>query len=187
MGKERLKGKRVAILATDGFEESELCEPMEAIKSEGGIVDIVSIKSGDIKAWKDGNWSQTYKVNKELSEVSAQEYDGLVLPGGVINPDLLRKNSSAVSFVKDFFNSEKQKPVAAICHGPWMLAEANVMRDRSVTSYDSIKTDLLNAGAKWKDMEVVVDKGLVTSRSPDDLPVFCNKLIEEMCEGTHQY
>jgi len=179
-----LSSKRVAILATDGFEESELKSPKAALENAGAKVDIVSPKSGEIKAWADGNWGDRYTVDRQLSEVSPDDYNALVLPGGVINPDKLRKDKNAVSFVKGFFKSHK--PVAAICHGPWMLVEADVVKGRKVTSYDSIKTDLKNAGAEWVDQEVVVDQGLVTSRNPNDLPAFNNKLIEEVAEGKHE-
>ena len=180
---ENLNKKTVAILATDGFEESELREPKKALEKAGAEVHIVSDKSGKIKSWTDGNWGQEYKVDKTLDEVSQKDYNALMLPGGVINPDTLRKNSKAVHFVKSFF--ENHKPVGAICHGPWLLAEADVLKDRKITSYASIKTDLINAGAKWVDEEVVVDQGLVTSRSPKDLPAFNAKLVEEVYEGKH--
>ncbi|AUC85487.1 protease [Polaribacter sp. ALD11] len=180
---ENLKRKTVAILATNGFEESELREPKKALEEAGAEVHIVSLESGEIKSWNDGNWGKTYKVDKTLDEVSQKDYNALMLPGGVINPDLLRNNGKAVSFVKSFF--ENHKPVGAICHGPWLLVEADVLKDRNVTSYSSIKTDLINAGANWSDEEVVVDQGLVTSRNPDDLPAFNAKLVEEVYEGKH--
>ncbi len=176
--------KRIAILATDGFEESELKSPKEAMEKEGFDVDIVSLKSGKIKAWADGNWSKEYTVDKTLSEVSATDYNALVLPGGVINPDKLRREESAVSFVRDFF--VQKKPVAAICHGPWTLIEAEVVKGRKMTSFGSIRKDLENAGANWVDEEVVVDEALVTSRNPNDLPAFNAKLIEEIKEGKHE-
>ena len=182
---ENLKRKTVAILATNGFEESELCEPKNALEAAGAEVHIVSPESGEIKGWTNGNWStNTYKVDKTLSEVSQSNYNALMLPGGVINPDLLRKNKDAVRFVKSFF--ENHKPVGAICHAPWLLAEADVLKGRKVTSYDSIKTDIANAGAHWVDEEVVVDEGLVTSRNPNDLPAFTSKLVEEVYEGKHE-
>lgn len=176
--------KRVAILATNGFEESELASPKEAMEKEGFKVDIVSPESGTIKSWNKGNWSKEYKVDKTLSQVSADDYNALVLPGGVINPDHLRTNKEALSFVKDFF--EQKKPVAAICHGPWTLISAGVVEGRTMTSYHSIKDDLINAGANWVDKEVVVDEGFVTSRNPNDLPAFNSKLIEEVKEGKHE-
>ena len=180
----KLKNKKVAILATDGFEESELKQPKKALEDAGATTHIVSIKNGDIKSWADGNWSSTYKVDKTVEEVSAGDYNALVLPGGVINPDLLRRDENAVRFVKSFF--EQHKPVAAICHGPWMLAEAGVLEGRKVTSFHSIRTDIENAGATWVDREVVTDQGLVTSRSPEDLPAFNKKIIEEIREGKHE-
>ena len=181
---EDLNKKRVAILATNGFEEVELKEPKIALENAGADVDIVSLESGEIKAWNDGNWSSTYKVDKTLDEVSQADYNALMLPGGVINPDLLRQNNDAIRFVKSFF--ENHKPVAAICHAPWLLAEAGVLEGRKVTSYNSIKTDIINAGANWVDEEVVVDSGLVTSRNPEDLPAFNAKLVEEVYEGKHE-
>lgn len=175
--------KRIAILATDGFEESELKSPKEAMENEGFQVDIVSLKSGSIKAWDQGNWSSEYNVDKTLDSVSANDYNALVLPGGVINPDKLRIDKGALTFIKDFF--KQSKPVASICHGPWSLINADVVKGRTMTSYPSIKKDLINAGANWEDKEVVVDEGLVTSRNPDDLPAFNSKLIEEIKEGKH--
>ena len=177
--------KRIAILATDGFEESELKSPKEAMEKEGFEVEIVSLKSGKIKAWADGNWSKEYTVDKTLSEVKAEDYNALVLPGGVINPDKLRTEKTAITFVKDFF--KQKKPVAAICHGPWTLIEAEVVKGRKMTSYASIRKDLENAGANWVDEEVVVDEALVTSRNPNDLPAFNAKLIEEIKEGKHEH
>lgn len=176
--------KKVAILATNGFEESELSSPKEAMEKEGFEVHIVSPESGSIKAWNKGNWSKEYKVDKKVSEVSAKDYNGLVLPGGVINPDHLRTNQEALTFVRDFF--EQKKPVAAICHGPWTLISAGVVEGRTMTSFKSIKDDLVNAGANWVDKEVVVDEGFVTSRNPDDLPAFNAKVIEEIKEGKHE-
>lgn len=180
---ENLDRKTVAILATNGFEESELREPKKALEKAGADVEIVSLEKGEIKSWSDGNWGKTYKVDKTLDEVSQSDYNALMLPGGVINPDTLRKDEKAISFVKSFF--ENHKPVAAICHAPWLLAEADVLQGRNVTSYSSIKTDIINAGANWSDEEVVVDAGLVTSRNPNDLPAFNAKLVEEVYEGKH--
>ena len=180
---ENLDRKNVAILATNGFEESELREPKKALEKAGANVHIVSLKSGEIKSWADGNWGKSYKVDKTLDEVTQADYNALMLPGGVINPDTLRTNKDAVNFVKSFF--ENHKPVAAICHAPWLLAEADVLKGRNITSYKSIKTDMINAGANWTDEEVVVDSGLVTSRNPDDLPAFNAKLVEEVYEGKH--
>ena len=170
-------------LATNGFEESELKSPKQRIEQEGWTAHIVSLKEGKIKSWADGNWGPEYDVDKTLDQVSADEYDALVLPGGVINPDKLRVDDKAISFVKAFF--EAKKPVAAICHGPWTLINAGVVKGRDMTSYNSIKQDLINAGANWSDQEVVVNQGLVTSRDPNDLPAFNNKMIEEIKEGVH--
>ena len=175
--------KKIAILATDGFEESELKSPKEHLEQQGWTAEIVSLKSGAIKAWADGDWGSKYPVDKIASDVTSKDYDALVLPGGVINPDKLRVDESALSFVKGFF--DEKKPVAAICHGPWTLINADVIKGRKVTSYASIRKDLENAGAVWSDEEVVVDKGLVTSRSPEDLPAFNKKMVEEIKEGIH--
>lgn len=179
-----LQNKRVAILATDGFEESELASPREALKNAGATVDIVSPKSGKIKSWDKDNWGKDFPVSKTISEANAHDYNALVLPGGVINPDQLRTNEDALQFIRSFFKSHK--PVAAICHGPQLLIEADVLEGRKVTSYHSIKTDVINAGADWVDEEVVVDEGLVTSRNPNDLPAFNAKVIEEVKEGKHE-
>jgi protease I len=181
---ENLDRKKVAILATNGFEESELKEPMNALKEAGADVQIVSENLGKIKGWQDGNWSNEYEVDKTIDEASQENYDALMLPGGVINPDVLRRNEDAIRFIKSFFANKK--PVGAICHAPWLLAEADVLQGRKITSFNSIKRDLVNAGAKWEDSEVVVDEGLVTSRNPNDLPAFNKKLIEEVYEGKHQ-
>ncbi|PIB28764.1 protease [Maribacter sp. 4U21] len=176
--------KRIAILATNGFEESELKSPKEAMENAGFQVDIVSPENGEIKGWANGNWSNTYKVDKILNNVKAEDYNALVLPGGVINPDKLRRNDDALLFVRDFF--KMKKPVAAICHAPQILISADVVKGRKMTSFSSIKDDLVNAGAKWVDQEVVVDEGFVTSRNPNDLPAFNSKLIEEIKEGKHE-
>ncbi len=175
--------KKIAILATDGFEESELKSPKEAMEKEGFTVEIVGEREGTIKSWADGNWGKEYEVNKTLQNAKAADYDALVVPGGVINPDKLRRNETALKFVKQFF--EQKKPVAAICHGPQVLISAEVVKGRKMTSFSSIKPDLINAGANWVDREVVVDQGLVTSRDPNDLPAFNSKLIEEIKEGKH--
>jgi protease I len=175
--------KIIAILATDGFEESELRSPKQHIEEQGWTAEIVSLKSGKIKSWAESDWGPDYEVDKTLSEVSASDYAALVLPGGVINPDKLRTDEEVLSFVKEFFS--EGKPVAAICHGPWTLINAEVVEGREMTSYSSIKQDLINAGAIWSDEEVVVDKGLVTSRSPKDLPAFNKKMVEEIKEGIH--
>lgn len=179
----RLSGRSIAILATDGFEQSELFAPMEALENEGAQVEVVSIGKGEIKGWDHTNWGKTIEVTKSLEEASADDYDCLMLPGGVINPDLLRKEEAAVDFAKSFL--EKGKPVAAICHGPQLLIETGLLSGRRMTSYTSIKTDLINAGVSWVDKEVIVDKGLVTSRNPGDIPAFCKKMIEEFEEGRH--
>ncbi|HSI70078.1 MAG TPA: type 1 glutamine amidotransferase domain-containing protein [Gillisia sp.] len=176
--------KRIAILATNGFEESELTSPKEAMEKEGFQVDIVSTEKGKIKAWNEGNWSKEYEVDYTLNEVTPKDYNALVLPGGVINPDKLRRSEDVLVFVRKFF--EEKKPVAAICHAAWTLISADVVKGRKMTSFHSIKTDLINAGAKWVDEEVVVDQGFVTSRNPDDLPAFNSKLIEEIKEGKHE-
>ena len=175
--------KRIDILATNGFEESELKSPKEALELEGFQADIVSPKAGKIKSWSNGNWSNSYNVDHTLDQVTANKYDALVLPGGVMNPDTLRSNDDALIFVRDFF--KMKKPVAAICHGPQVLISADVVKGRTLTSYKSIKDDLVNAGAKWIDEAVVVDEGFVTSRNPGDLPQFNRKLIEEIREGKH--
>ncbi|MBT2160412.1 type 1 glutamine amidotransferase domain-containing protein [Zobellia barbeyronii] len=176
--------KRIAILATNGFEECELKSPKEAMENEGFKVDVVSLESGEIKGWADGNWSNSYKVDKTIDQVTAEDYNALMLPGGVINPDKLRREEKVLTFVRDFFKQEK--PVAAICHASWTLISAGVVKDRKMTSFNSIKDDLVNAGANWVDEEVVVDQGFVTSRNPDDLPAFNSKLIEEIKEGKHE-
>jgi protease I len=173
----------VAILATNGFEESELMEPRKVLQDTGATTHIVSLQAGTIKSWKDGNWGTSVDVDKTIDEVKESDYDALLLPGGVINPDTLRRHEKAVKFVRSFFKSHK--PVAAICHGPQLLIEADVVKGRMLTSFSSIKKDLVNAGADWQDEEVVVDNGLVTSRSPKDLPAFNMKLVEEIAEGRH--
>lgn len=180
---EKLRSKKVAILATDGFEKSELMSPKETLENAGAKTHIVSLESGEIKSWDEKNWGESVTVDKLVSDVSQSDYDALVLPGGVINPDLLRRDEKAVDFIRSFF--ENHKPVAAICHAPQLLAEAGVLEGRKITSFASIKTDMINAGANWVDQEVVVDEGLVTSRSPEDLPAFNKKIVEEIAEGKH--
>jgi protease I len=175
------KRMKIAILATDGFERSELHSPKDALEKAGAETVIVSLRPGTIKAWKDGNWADEIKVDETIDSVKAYDFDGLVLPGGVMNPDSLRKDENAVRFVKDFV--EMGKPIAAICHGPWTLIETGVVRGKTMTSWPSLKTDLTNAGAHWVDEAVVVDNGLVTSRKPDDLPDFNEKMIEVFQEG----
>lgn len=174
---EELKGKRIAILATDGFEQSELTEPFSALVTAGAEVDVIAPKSGRIQGMWHREKGDLVEVNRSLEQANAADYAALVLPGGVANPDALRVDQRAVRFVRAFF--DQQKPIAAICHGLWMLIEANVVVGRTVTSWPSLKTDLANAGARWVDREVVVDNGLVTSRKPDDLAAFCQKAIEE--------
>lgn len=183
MSRQSLKGKRIAFLATDGFEQVELTKPWEAIKDAGAEVVLVSPKEGEIQGMNHDEKADTFAVNQSVHSASAENYDGLVLPGGVANPDTLRMCEDSVAFVRDFF--KQHKPVAAVCHGPWTLIEADVVRDRTVTSWPSLKTDLKNAGAQWVDQECVCDQGLVTSRNPDDLPAFCKKAIEEFAEGKH--
>jgi protease I len=178
-----LKGKKVAILATDGFEQSELAEPLKALEEAGASAHIVSPKAGAIKGWKHAEWGDSFAVDATLDEADPRQYDALVLPGGVMNPDKLRRDPKVQQFVRSFF--QDGKPVGAICHGPWTLIDAGVVRARKVTSYETIQTDLKNAGANWVDQEVVVDNGLVTSRKPDDLPAFNRKLIEEIAERRH--
>lgn len=168
--------KRVAILLTNGFEEVEMTSPKKAMEDEGYQVDLVSPEPDKIKAWKEKNWSGEYPVDAQVSEASSRDYDALMLPGGVMNPDYLRRSEEALEFVREFF--EQGKPVAAICHAPWVLISAGEVKGRKMTSFGSIKTDLENAGADWVDKEVVVDQGLITSRSPDDLEAFNAKLIE---------
>ncbi len=183
MSQPSLSSKKIAFLATDGFEQVELTEPWKAIKGAGAQVHLVSIKAGEIQGVHHDKVGDKFRVDKLVSEVSAEDYDGLVLPGGVFNPDALRLDENAVDFVRDFF--KQHKPVAAICHGPWVLIEADVVKERHLTSWPSLKTDLTNAGANWVDEECVCDHGLVTSRCPDDLPAFCEKAIEEFAEGKH--
>lgn len=178
-----LKGKRIAVVATDGFEQSELTEPLKALRDAGAAVDVVAPGREPIQGMRHHDKGDRVDVDRTLDEARAADYDGLVLPGGVANPDALRTNKRAVAFVKHFF--EAQKPVAAICHGPWTLIEADVVRGRTMTSWPSLKTDIRNAGGNWVDQEVVVDHGLITSRKPDDLPAFCRKTIEEFREGRH--
>ncbi|MFS4446516.1 type 1 glutamine amidotransferase domain-containing protein [Maribacter sp. 2307UL18-2] len=180
----KLENKKVAILATDGFEKSELFEPLEALRNEGATVHIISDTDGDIKSWDETDWGESIAVDKKVVSANESDYNALVLPGGVINPDKLRTNETALDFIRKFFSSGK--PVAAICHAPWLLISAGVIKGREVTSYHSIKDDVINAGGKWVDKKVVVDQGLVTSRNPNDLPAFCDKLIEEVREGKHE-
>ncbi len=182
MGTE-LKGKRIAFLATDGVEQVELTEPWKAVEQAGGAPELISLKGGTIQGFDHHDKGETFPVDKAVKEADPTEYDGLVLPGGVINPDILRTDEAAMGFVTAFF--EQGKPVGAICHGPWSLVETGIVKGRKVTSWPSLQTDVENAGGTWVDQELVVDRGLFTSRKPDDLPAFCAKLVEEMGEGVH--
>ncbi|UUP19266.1 type 1 glutamine amidotransferase domain-containing protein [Nitratireductor thuwali] len=179
-----ITGKRVAILATHGFEQSELEVPLNKLREAGAEVHVVSLEPGQIKGWDKKDWGRPVPVDKTLDEASADDYDALVLPGGQINPDLLRVETKALSFIKDFWTANK--PVGAICHAPWLLIEVGIVKDRRITSYHSIKTDVMNAGGRWENSEVVTDQGLVTSRHPGDLDPFCEKLSEEIREGRHE-
>jgi protease I len=180
----QLKGKKIAFLATDMFEEVELTEPWKALEQAGAELELVSLEEGEIQGFNHYDKAGSFKVDKTVEEANASDYDGLVLPGGVGNPDTLRRDENAVHFVREFF--EQGKPVGAICHGPWTLVEAGVVRGRTLTSFASIQTDIRNAGGNWVDEEVHVDEGLVTSRKPDDIPAFNKKLVEEFAEGRHE-
>lgn len=182
MGK--LDGKKIAFLATDGVEQVELTSPWEALKGEGAEVELVSLEDGEIQGFEHLDHGDKFPVDKKITDADASDYDGLVLPGGVANPDFLRGDEKAVAFVKAF--AEAGKPIGAICHGPWTLIDAGVVDGLTLTSWPTLKTDLRNAGATWVDEEVHVDKGVTTSRKPDDLPAFNNKLVEEFCEGVHE-
>jgi protease I len=179
-----LNGKKVAIIATDGVEQVELTEPRQAVEQAGATTELLSVSAGKIQAMNsDINPADTFPVDKEIGDASPGDYDGLILPGGTVNADRLRIDGRVVSFVQEYFRSGK--PAGVICHGPWTLVEADLVRDRTLTSYPSVQTDIRNAGGKWVDEEVVVDQGLVTSRQPDDLPAFCAKVVEEFAEGKH--
>lgn len=180
---QKLAGKKIAILVDKGFEQVELEKPKAALEEAGAQTHIISPQAGTVKGWDMTDWGKDFPVDKGLESASAQEYDGLLLPGGVMNPDYLRINEQAISFIKSFV--ESGKPIAAICHGPWTLIEAGAVKGLEMTSYPSIKTDLINAGANWVDEEVVTDNGIVTSRKPDDIPAFNKKMIEEFAEGKH--
>lgn len=183
MGK--LEGKNVAVLVAHGFEEVELTSPVERLKEEGANVKIISPEEGGkVKSWKDQGFNREFDVDLSIGEAKEAEFDALVLPGGVINPDRLRGDSDAISFIRSFYDAEK--PIAAICHGPWTLIDAGIASGKKLTSYHTLQTDLTNAGAEWVDQEVVVDNGLVTSRNPDDLPAFNDKMVEEIAEGKHE-
>jgi protease I len=181
----KLEGKKVAILVCDGFEQVELSAPRHALDLEGALTQIVSPAKTRVRGWQETNWGDYFPVDVSLEEADSRNFDALLLPGGVMNPDKLRTNEAAVQFVKDFFDAGK--PVAAICHGPQLLIEADVVAGRRLTSYPSLQTDLRNAGAEWSDEEVVTDNGLVTSRKPADIPAFNAKMIEEIAEGIHTY
>ena len=184
MAERKLDGRRVAILATDGVEQVELTEPRKALDEAGAKTFVVAPKSGKIKGWQHDHWGDEIAVDQALDTARADDFDALLLPGGVMNPDHLRMDKKAVAFARAFF--EAGKPVAAICHGPWLLVEADVIRGRTITSWPSLQTDIRNAGGNWEDREVVTDEGLVTSRKPDDIPAFNRKMIEEFAEGEHQ-
>ncbi|CCH57256.1 intracellular protease, PfpI family [Fibrisoma limi BUZ 3] len=181
--KQKLQGKKVAALMTEGFEQVEYTEPRKALEEAGATVHLIAPKGGEIKAWDETDWGDSFPVDLAVDGADPNQYDALLLPGGVMNPDKLRMEPKAVQFVKSFF--DQKKPVAAICHAPMMLIEADVVRGRKMTSYPSLQTDLRNAGAEWVDQEVVTDMGLVTSRKPDDIPAFNRKMIEEIGEGVH--
>jgi protease I len=183
MAGAKLNGKRVAIIAADMVEQVELVEPRKALDEAGAQTDLISLKPGTIQGFNHFDPADELKVDRTIEEVDASEYDALMIPGGVGNPDQLRGDENVVAFVRDFF--EAGKPVAAICHGPWVLVEAGVVRDRKVTSWPTLQTDIRNAGGNWVDQEVVTDQGLVTSRKPDDIPAFSKKMIEEFAEGKH--
>jgi len=180
----KLDGKTIAFLATEGVEQVELTEPWKAVEDAGGRPELISLEEGEVQAFNHLDKGDTFRADRAVADADASAYDGLVLPGGVANPDFLRADENAVAFVRAFF--DQAKPVAAICHGPWTLVEADVLRGRTITSWPSVKTDIRNAGATWVDEEVHVDEGLVSSRKPDDLPAFCAKLVEEFCEGKHE-
>jgi deglycase len=181
---KKLEGKRVAFLATDMVEQVELTEPWKAVRDEGARVELISLEEGKIQGFNHYDKADEFAVDRTVEEASASDYDALVIPGGVGNPDTMRGDENAVAFVREFF--EQGKPVGVICHGPWMLVEAGVVRGRKVTSWPTLQTDIRNAGGQWVDEEVVVDQGLVTSRKPDDLPAFTKKIVEEFCEGRHE-
>jgi protease I len=181
---DELQGKKIAFLAAEGVEQVELTEPWKAVENAGGTPELISVEEGQVQAFNHLDKADTFTVDKTAAEADASDYDGLVLPGGVANPDFLRTDQDAVNFVRAFF--EQAKPVGVICHGPWTLVEADVVRGRTLTSWPSLQTDLRNAGANWVDEEVHVDEGLVSSRKPDDLAAFCAKIVEEFCEGEHE-
>jgi protease I len=182
---DKLQGKRVAFLvAPEGAEQVELTEPWKAVEQAGGTPELLSTEDGEVQAFNHLDKGDTFTVDRTVGDASASDYDALVLPGGVANPDMLRTDEDAVAFIRAFF--EEAKPVGVICHGPWTLVEADVLKGRTITSWPSLQTDIRNAGGRWVDEEVVVDEGLVSSRKPDDLPAFCAKIVEEFCEGKHE-
>ena len=180
----KLSGKTIAVMATNGFEQSELEQPVAALREAGATVHVISPEGGEIRGWEKKDWGRPVKVDRTLSQASADDYDALVLPGGQMNPDLLRINKDALAFITDFYKAKKV--IGAICHAPWLLIETGIAKGRNVTGYQSILTDLRNVGAKVSDVEVIVDQGIVTSRNPGDLPAFSAKLIEEISEGRHE-
>jgi protease I len=181
----KLDGKRIAfVVAPEGVEQVELTEPWKAVEDAGGTPELLSIEDGEVQAFNHLDKADTFPVDRTVADADAEDYDGLVLPGGVANPDLLRTDEDAVAFIRAFF--AQAKPVGVICHGPWTLVEADVLRGRTITSWPSLQTDIRNAGGTWVDEEVVTDGGLVSSRKPDDLPAFCGKIVEEFCEGAHE-
>lgn len=184
MAERTLQGKKVAIVAADMVEQVELVEPRKALDKAGATTELISLNPGEIQGFNHFDPADKLKVDKTVEEVDAADYDALMIPGGVGNPDQLRGDENMVAFVRDFF--EAGKPVAAICHGPWVLVEAGVVKGRKVTSWPTLQTDIRNAGGNWVDEQVVVDQGLVTSRKPDDLPAFCDKIVEEFAEGKHE-
>lgn len=181
---QNLTGKKIAILVENGFEQVELTQPQKALEDAGAETYIISPQQDTVKGWQHTDWGDKFPVDVPMAKANAADYDGLLLPGGVMNPDKLRRNEQALKFVKDFF--DMGKPVASICHGPWTLIDAGVAKGRRMTSYHTIQSDLKNAGVEWTDAEVVVDNGLVTSRKPDDIPAFNRKMIEEFAEGQHR-
>jgi protease I len=180
----KLDGKTIAFIAAEGVEQVELTEPWKAVEQAGGKAELISLEEGEVQAFNHLDKGDTFKVDQTVREAQGSRYDALVMPGGVANPDSLRVDDDAVAFVRSFF--DEGKPVAVICHGPWPLIDAGVVKGRTLTSWPSLRTDLRNAGATWVDEQVHVDQGLVSSRKPDDLPAFCEKLVEEFCEGTHE-